>query len=76
MKTQLLVAKVNNEIIRFDADGRIYRYEAQIDSYLPTTQFTYLDYFDIPMFMLPPEYLNAGWREPIEHDVTYEVFDE
>ncbi len=76
MKQQLFKAKAKNKVIHFDIDGRLYEFNAQTNSYLATERFVYLDYFDIALFMLTPEHLTVGWREPIENDVTYEICDE
>lgn len=76
MKVKLLTAKTKDEIIRFDLDGRIYYFDPQINSYMPTERFVHLDYYGVALQMLAPEHLNVGWREPIENDVTYEIYDE
>lgn len=76
MKAKLFTAIAQDEIIHFDSDGRIYELNTQIDSYLPTEQFVHLDYYGIAMLMLPPEFVQTGWREPIENYVEYEIYDE
>lgn len=75
MTKKLFIAKTRNETIHFDVDGRIYEFNKLTNSYIETDKFVYLDYFDTKLQLLAPEYFLVGWREPIELDATYEIYD-
>lgn len=80
-KLKLLTAICKDGIIHFDDDGRVYELNPLLNSYIGTNKFVHLDYYRVPMCMLPPEYVVAGGYDPLMEeailtDVSHEIIDE